>query len=774
MQTENKTVDQKATKGQTKDWKKIFKIFLISFWGLFLVGVISIVIIFCRISNGKLGYMPPIEELQNPRSKLASEVISADMEQMGRYYLFENRVSIPFNEISPNVINALIATEDVRYYDHTGIDFRGLMRAIIKLGKAGGGSTITQQLAKQMWSPRANSVMERFLQKPIEWVIATKLERLYSKEELLMMYLNQFDFLYNAVGIKSAAHVYFSTTPDKLKMEEAAMLVGMCKNPSLYNPMRRPENAFYRRNTVLDQMMKYGYITPEVCDSLQELPVNIKYRPVDHKQGIAPYFRSYLRQLLTAKEPQEKNYAESNKHQYEIDKLQWQLNPLYGWCNKNKKADGTPYNLYQDGLRIYTTIDSKMQQYAEEAVNEQMRDLQEQFFKEKQNKSYAPFSRKLKPEQIDNIMQRSMRQTERYYNMKHREGLSDDKILEAFNTPTKMNIFSYDGPIDTVLTPMDSIRWIKHYLRCGFVSRDARTGAVKAYVGGPDFATFPYDMVNSGRRQVGSTIKPFLYTLAMSEGFWPCDSVLNDEITLEDRSTGKKWTPRDSHTKTKGQMKTIRWGLQVSSNWITAYLMSVFTPEQMVKMMRSFGITSPITPVISLCLGPCEINLQEMVSSYTTFTNKGIRMEPMYVTRIEDNNGKVLATFAPVSHEVINEETTYKMLDMLKGVMDGGTGGRVRHRYGFRAPAGGKTGTSQNNSDGWFIGFTPSLVSGAWVGGEDRSIHFDRTAIGQGANTALPIWAYYMKKVYADETLGYDSKENFDVPKEFKANRGCW
>jgi penicillin-binding protein 1A len=336
-----------------------------------------------------------------------------------------------------------------------------------------------------------------------------------------------------------------------------------------------------------------------------------------------------------------------------------------------------------------------------------------------------------------------------------------------------MNIFSYDGSIDTVLTPMDSIRWIKHYLRCGFVSLDARTGAVKAYVGGPDFTTFQYDMVNSGRRQVGSTIKPFLYTLAMSEGFWPCDSVLNDEITLVDR-TGKKWTPRDGHTKTKGEMKTLRWGLQVSSNWITAYLMSVFTPEQMVKMMRSFGITSPITPVISLCLGPCEINLQEMVSSYTTFTNKGIRMEPMYVTRIEDNNGKVLATFAPVSHEVISEETTYKMLDMLKGVMDGGTGGRVRHRYGFRAPAGGKTGTSQNNSDGWFIGFTPSLVSGAWVGGEDRSIHFDRTAVGQGANTALPIWAYYMKKVYADETLGYDSKETFDVPKWFKANRGCW
>ena len=773
MQTGNKTVDHNATKSQTRDWKKFFKIFLISFWGLFLVGLISIVIIFCRISNGKLGYMPPIEELQNPRSKLASEVISSDLEQMGRYYLFENRVSIPFNEISPYVINALIATEDVRYYDHTGIDFRGLMRAIIKLGKAGGGSTITQQLAKQMWSPRANSVLERFLQKPIEWVIATKLERLYSKEELLMMYLNQFDFLYNAVGIKSAAHVYFSTTPDKLSMEEAAMLVGMCKNPSLYNPMRRPKNAFYRRNTVLDQMMKYDFITPEVCDSLQELPVNIKYRPVDHKQGIAPYFRSYLRQLMTAKEPKESNYPEWNKHQYEIDKLQWQLNPLYGWCNKNFKADGTPYNLYQDGLRIYTTIDSKMQQYAEEAVNEQMRDLQEQFFNEKKNKTYAPFSRKLKPEDIENILQRSMRQTERYHNMK-REGISEDKILEAFNTPTKMNIFSYDGSIDTVLTPMDSIRWIKHYLRCGFVSLDARTGAVKAYVGGPDFTTFQYDMVNSGRRQVGSTIKPFLYTLAMSEGFWPCDSVLNDEITLEDRSTGKKWTPRDSHTKTKGEMKTLRWGLQVSSNWITAYLMSVFTPEQMVKMMRSFGITSPITPVISLCLGPCEINLQEMVSSYTTFTNKGIRMEPMYVTRIEDNNGKVLATFAPVSHEVISEETTYKMLDMLKGVMDGGTGGRVRHRYGFRAPAGGKTGTSQNNSDGWFIGFTPSLVSGAWVGGEDRSIHFDRTAIGQGANTALPIWAYYMKKVYADETLGYDSKETFDVPKWFKANRGCW
>ena len=749
----------------------VLKKVLIWLWSIFALGLASIILIFWLITKGALGYLPPLDELQNPKNKFATEVISSDMQLLGRYYRQENRVGVNYEDISPNMINALIATEDARYYSHTGIDFKSLLRAIIKMGKAGGGSTITQQLAKQLWSPRANNIFERALQKPIEWVIATKLERLYSKEEILTMYLNQFDFLYNAVGIKSAAQVYFSTTPDQLRIEEAAMLVGMCKNPSMYNPRRRPERALNRRNTVLDQMCKYGYLSNQECDSLQALPVDIKYQSVDHKQGLAPYFREYLRQVLTAKEPKKSNYSEWNAHQYDIDMRLWRENPLYGFCNKNHKPDGTPYDLYHDGLRIYTTIDSRMQKYAEEAVSEHMQDLQKSFFREKRKKSYAPFSKDLTEEDIDGIMNRSMRQTDRYRGLK-KQGMNENDIRKVFNTPVTMRVFSYDGMIDTTMTPMDSIRWNKHFLRCGFMSMDAHSGAVKAYVGGPNFAHFQYDMVTTGRRQVGSTIKPYLFTLAMDEGMWPCDSTVNDSITLID-GNGVAWTPRDDHHANQGEMVTLNWGLEKSSNWITAYLMSLFTPEQLVRMMRSFGIEGPLEPVVSLCLGPCEVSVQEMVDAYTTFPNKGIRVEPMYVTRIEDNNGNVLATFVPKTHEIINETTSYKMIYMLRNVMDHGTGVRARFRYGLKAPMGGKTGTSQNHSDGWFVGFTPSLVSGVWVGGEDRSIHFDNMSAGQGANMALPIWAIYMQKVYADEELGYSVEEQFDVPEWFNAEAGC-
>ena len=753
------------------DNKTFKKRFIAYFWSFFSVGIVSIVAVFCMITQGWLGYLPPLDELQNPKNKFATEVISSDLQLLGRYYRNENRVGVTYNDISPNMINALIATEDVRYYDHTGVDVKSLFRAIIMLGKAGGGSTITQQLAKQLWSPRANNIFERALQKPIEWVIATKLERLYSKEEILTMYLNQFDFLYNAVGIKSAAQVYFSTTPAELKMEEAAMLVGMCKNPSLYNPRRRPENALNRRNTVLNQMCKYEYITTQVCDSLKELPIELKYQSVDHKQGIAPYFREYLRQVLTAKEPKASQYSEWNQLQYQIDKRQWDENPLYGFCNKNHKPDGTPYDLYQDGLRIYTTIDSRMQRYAEESVSEHMQDLQKSFFREKRRKSYAPFSQDLTPEDIDAIMNRSMRQTDRYRVLK-KQGMSETEIKKTFNTPIAMRVFSYNGLIDTTMTPMDSIRWNKHFLRCGFMSMEAHSGAVKAYVGGPNFTHFQYDMVTSGRRQVGSTIKPYLFTLAMDEGMWPCDSTVNDSITLVD-GNGVAWTPRDDHHANQGEMVTLNWGLEKSSNWITAYLMSLFTPEQLVRMMRSFGIEGQLDPVVSLCLGPCEVSVKEMVDAYTTFPNKGIRVEPLFVTRIEDNNGNILATFTPKTYEIISETTSYKMIYMLRNVMDHGTGVRARFRYGFKAPMGGKTGTSQNHSDGWFVGFTPSLVSGVWVGGEDRSIHFDNMSAGQGANMALPIWALYMQKVYADEELGYSVEEQFDVPEWFDAEAGC-
>ena len=744
------------------------KTFLKWFWGLFAAGVVVVVVLFWMITKGWLGYLPPLEELQNPKNKYASEVFSADMQSLGRYYRQANRVGVQYSDLSPELVEALIATEDARFYNHTGVDFKAFMRAVLKLGRAGGGSTLTQQLAKQIWSPQANNIFERAMQKPIEWVIATKLERLYSKDEILLMYLNQFDFLYNAVGIKSAAQVYFSTTPAELKVEESAMLVGMCKNPSLYNPVRRPQNARDRRNTVLSQMAKYGYLTEAERDSLQALPIELHYSSVDHKQGMAPYFREYLRNVLTAKEPKESHYSEWNKQQYKIDKYQWDNNPLYGFCNKTTKPDGSPYNLYQDGLRIYTTIDSRMQRYAEEAVDEHMQSLQKSFFRECRRKRNAPFSISITREEIDGIMTRSMRQTDRYRGMK-KAGKTEEEIRAAFNTPVEMQVFSYEGNglIDTVMSPMDSIRWLKTYLRCGFLSMDPLNGHVKAYVGGPDFAHFQYDMATMGRRQVGSTVKPYLYTLAMDEGMSPCDKVVNDSITLYD-ANGLPWTPRDTHAKNQGDTVTLAWGLRYSSNWITAYLMSMFTPEQLVRLMQSFGIQGQLDPVISLCLGPCEVSVQEMVDAYTTFVNKGIRTESLYVTRIEDNNGNVLARFTPMTHEIISETTSYKMIQMLQDVVDRGTGVRVRYKYGIKAPMGGKTGTTNNNSDGWFMGFTPSLVSGVWVGGEDRAIHFDNLAEGQGASMALPIYALYMQRVYRDTTLGYSEEEQFDIPEWYE------
>ena len=513
-----------------KDWSFKAK-FMVWFWSLFVAGCLFLYFLFVFIDKGWVGYLPPLEELQNPKNKYASEIFSADMVSLGRYYRKENRVGVQYADLSPYLVDALISTEDVRFYEHTGVDSKSLFRAIVLLGRSGGGSTLTQQLAKQLWSPRANNIFERAMQKPIEWVIATKLERLYSKDEILLMYLNQFDFLYNAVGIKSAAQVYFATTPKNLRIEQAAMLVGMCKNPAFYNPIRHPERTTARRNTVLSQMCKYEYITQEERDSLMTLPLGLSYRSVDHKQGLAPYFREYLRQILTAKEPIESKYPDWNKQQYHIDREQWDTNPLYGFCNKNTKPDGSHYDIYQDGLRIYTTIDSRMQQYAEDAVTEHMQEMQERFFKEKSKKSYAPFSRDLKQKDIDGIMTRSMKQSERYRIMR-KAGYTETQITDTFNTPMEMRIFSYQGMIDTIMSPMDSIRWQKYFLRCGFMSMDPHSGHVKAYVGGPNFANFQYDMATLGRRQVGSTVKPYLYTLAMNEGMWPCDKAVNQEITL--------------------------------------------------------------------------------------------------------------------------------------------------------------------------------------------------------------------------------------------------
>jgi len=748
------------------------------FWRLFAFGFVCIVLIFVFINIGWIGYLPPIDELQNPKNKFATEIYSSDLQILGHYfYSKQNRVGIHYNEISKNVVNALVATEDVRFYDHSGIDGRALTRAFVLTGilhrkNSGGGSTITQQLAKQLYSPLADNFIQRALQKPIEWVISVKLEKLYTKDEIMTMYLNQFDFLNNAVGIKSASQIYFSKSPGNLKVEEAATLVGMCKNPSFFNPVRYNKRTLDRRNVVLNQMRKADFITREQYDSIKVLPLVLKYQKVDHKLGLAAYFREYLRIMLTAKEPHRSDYASWQKGRYEIDQKAWDTNPLYGFCNKNKKPDGSPYNIYTDGLKIYTTIDSRMQTYAEEAVDDHMQTLQKTFFKEKKNRSYAPFARSMSQEDIAATLKKSMKQSDRYLKMKS-AGNSESEIESSFKQRIEMMVYSYKGEIDTVMSPLDSIRYHKYFLRCGFMSMDPHNGQVKAYIGGPDFSQFQYDMVSVGRRQVGSTVKPFLYTLAMEEGMGPCDKTILQPVTLID-GNGRAWTPKNASNKEKiGQSVSLRWGLANSNNWVSAYLMGLFTPDALVKLMRSFGIKGQLDPVVSLCLGPCEISVGEMVDAYTAFANKGIRVEPVFVTKIEDANGNVIQKFTPQMHEIFSETTAFKMIYMMRAVVDGGTGQRIRRNYGLYMPMGGKTGTTQNNSDGWFMGYTPSLVSGVWVGGEDRSIHFDNIAEGQGATMALPIWALYMKKVLADRDLGYSSNEQFDIPSSFNADSGC-
>ena len=737
------------------------------------IALISLVcvFIFFSIAKGWIGYMPPVEDLENPNYKFAIEVFSEDGKVLGTYsYSKENRVFVGYNDLSPNIINALIATEDVRFAEHSGIDAYALTRAIVKRGilmqkNAGGGSTITQQLSKQLYSPSADNVMERLFQKPIEWVIAVKLERYYTKEEILTMYLNKFDFLNNAVGIKTAAFTYFGCEPKDLKIEEAATLVGMCKNPSLYNPVRYNERSRGRRNVVLDQMRKAGYITEAERDSLQALPLKLKYNRVDHKEGLATYFREYLRGVLTAKKPDKANYRGWQMQKYYEDSLDWENNPLFGWCEKNTKKDGTKYNLYTDGLKIYTTLDSRMQQYAEDAVTEHLKELQGYFFKEKKGAKKAPYTFRLTQEQVDEILGRAMRLSDRYRIMK-KAGATEAEIKKAFDTPEEMSVFSWEGEKDTIMTPMDSIRYYKFFLRAGFMSMDPRSGHVKAYVGGPNYHYFQYDMAMVGRRQVGSTIKPFLYTLAMENGFSPCDEVRHVEYTLIDEN-GKPWTPRNANKKLIGDMVTVKWGLANSDNWITAYLMSKLNPYNLKRLIHTFGVRNrDIVPSVSLCLGPCEISVGEMVSAYTAFPNKGIRVAPLFVTRIEDNDGNVLATFAPEMQEVISVSSAYKMLVMLRAVVNEGTGGRVR-RLGVKADMGGKTGTTNYNADGWFMGFTPSLVSGCWVGGEDRDIHFDTMLHGQGASMALPIWTKYMVKVLGDKSLGYDENETFQLPEGY-------
>ena len=741
-------------------------------WTIYILIVLAIGGIFYCIFNGYIGYMPEIEELENPVNKYASQVISSDGKLLGTWsYSRANRIFVGYKDISPSVIQALVATEDERFYDHSGIDIKALFRAIVKRGlfmqkSAGGGSTITQQLAKQLYSEKAENVKERLLQKPIEWVIALKLERYYTKEEILTMYLNHFDFLHNAVGIKTAAKTYFGKDPKDLTINEGATLVGMCKNPSYFNPVRNPERCLQRRNVVLSQMEKVGYLTSSEMEQLRLEPLNLNFHRTDHKEGTAAYLRDYLRQVLMAKKPKRSDYASWQDQKFYEDSLSWETDPAYGWCNKNTKRDGQHYNIYTDGLKVYTTIDSRMQQYAEDAVRKHVvEELQPVFEKELKSNKNAPYASVLSAEEVTKKFNRAKRQCARYIQMKA-EGYSESEIEDAFNKPVEMTVYTPHGEIDTLMTPSDSIKYYKRFLRTGFMVMENETGYVKAYVGGTNFSHFQYDMCTQGRRQVGSTIKPYLYSLAMENGWSPCDEAPNIQQTYQ--VGNQTWTPRNGSRARYGEMVTLKWGLAMSNNWISAWLMSQMSPSALVRLLHEYGILNKdIVPSMSLCLGPCDISVSEMVGAYSAFPMKGVRRIPMYITRIEDSEGNIVAEFLPRVHEVISEESSYKMITLMRGVVDSGTGGRMRHRYKIYAPMGGKTGTTNMNSDGWFVGYTPSLTFGSWVGGEERDIHFAATANGQGSNSALPIAAYFLQKMYADPSLHYSPTENFVVPSNF-------
>ena len=745
--------------------KKIF----ILIWVLFFSVIALVCFAFVGVVKGWIGYMPNIEELQNPINRYASQVFTADGKLLGTWSRSENRIFTDYEHIAPHTFEALVATEDERFFEHSGIDVKALLRAVVKRGifqqaSAGGGSTITQQLAKQLYSEKAGSTFERLLQKPIEWVIAVELERCYTKEEILTLYLNYFDFLYNAVGIKTAARVYFGKQPSELTILESATLIGMCKNPSLYNPVRHNERCRQRRNVVLGQMVRSGFLTEAQYDDLKDQPLKLNFRRADHKEGLGTYLREHLRTKMTAKEPKRKNYASWQSLQYYEDSLAWANDPLYGWCNKNTKKDGENYDIYTDGLKIYTTIDSRMQAYAEEAAVNHVGHVLQKEFEYGRNHPNFPFTNNLTKEQINQILNRSMRQSERYIKMKA-AGASEAEMKQAFATPVEMAVFTWSGVKDTIMTPMDSIRHYKKFLRSGLVSIDPATGYVKAYVGGLNYVYFQYDMAFKGRRQVGSTMKPFVYAMAMEDGMLPTDTIVN--MQREYQVGDKVWAPRNSGSARYGEPVTLKWGLSQSNNWITAELMYQSDPEgvRLAKYLKEYGVANnEIHPSLALCLGTCDITVAEMASAYTAFVNKGIRCAPILVSRIEDSNGTVISEFAPRLNEVISEQSSYKMLDMLEAVVDAGTGIRLRYKYKFDAQIAGKTGTTNSNSDGWFVGCVPRLITACWVGGEERDIHFLTASMGQGAATALPVWAEYMKKVYADTSLGYLQEERFDIP----------
>jgi len=766
---------------QTTGKKKKKRNIVHKMWTGFAIFVALMVLLFVLIYNGVIGYMPPVEQLKNPTDKFASSIYSADGVDMGRYYRSKgNRVYVDFDQMSPYLTEALIATEDVRFDEHSGIDARALGRAVIKriiMGQksAGGGSTITQQLAKQLYSPESHNLLDRALKKPIEWVIAVKLERYYTKDEIIKMYFNQFDFLNNAVGIKSAAMVYFGKDPSTLNIQEAATLVGMCKNPSFYNPLRYTERTRLRRNVVFDQMVKAGCLDAAKAEELKQLPLVLNYHKVDHNDGLAPYFREELRRVLMAKKPNRKDYPSWNQQAFVDDSIAWEVNPLFGWCNKNKKPDGSHYDIYSDGLKIYTTIDSRMQDYAEKAVIRHMSKTLQPAFQRERGGTKNPYTNnhsELSSAGKQALINAAIRHSERYRVLKN-AGKTDDEIMKNFNEKTTVHLFSYDGEFDAEMTPLDSLLYTKSYLRCAIMSMDPTTGHVKAYVGGPDFRFFKYDMVSTGKRQIGSTVKPFVYSQAIQYGgLTPCSTRPAGAPNIIWH--GKLWNPRSSG---HGQMMTLRNALTYSNNWISAGFMSghrenwierngyyTMTPDALAKWMHSFGITSYLDPTPALSLGSCEISLREMVAAYSAFANGGMRVEPIYVSRITDNRGNLLAEFTSQQTEIMDEETYLKMLSMLLNVVDSGTGARLRYQFNIKAEIGGKTGTTNNNSDGWFMGFTPELVTGVWVGGEERYIHF---ASKQGSEQALPILGYYMKWIYDDGNLPYKQSTKFDFPKNF-------
>lgn len=743
-----------------------------------ILGIFLLVIIL--IYNGVIGYTPEVDQLKNPTDKFASTVYTAGGEEMGRYYRSKgNRVYVDFDQLSPHLRNALTATEDVRFDDHSGIDMRALGRSIVKRiimgnASAGGGSTITQQLAKQLYSPESSTLLERALQKPIEWIIAVKLERYFTKDEIVKMYFNQFDFLNNAVGIKTASFVYFGKDPASLNIQEAATLVGMCKNPSYYNPLRYKDRVRERRNVVFEQMEKAGFISAAECNNLKQLPLTVYYHKVDHNDGLAPYFREELRRVMTAEKPERKNYPSWNQQAFYDDSCAWARNPLFGWCHKNQKPDGSYYDVYSDGLKIYTTIDSSMQTYAENAVHEHMKYLQEHFTKECHGYK-DPY--KAKPELKEKLIDIAIRRSDRYQALKA-EGKSHEEIMKNFNEPTEMHLFSYDGSYDTRMSPLDSLLYAKTYLRCGIMSMDPVTGHVKAYVGGPDFKFFKYDMVSTGHRQIGSTAKPFVYSEAIQNGgLTPCTVRPGGRPNVF--WDGKLWNPKGG-----GGTRTLKQALTASDNSISAGFMKgtkpnwieergeyVMTPGALIKWMRLFGITSNLTESPTLALGACEISLREMVTAYTAFANGGMRVDPIYVSRICDNHGNIIAEFTPQQTQVMSEDTHYKMVDMMHSVVASGTGTRL-HGYFNTANTCGKTGTTNSNSDAWFMGYNPELVTGVWVGGEERYIHFGYTGIGQGAASALPIYGLFLKQVYADNNLPYSPSVSFKFPKGYNPCEG--